>query len=164
MNAWGKPGPPKRNLITEPERISRLKAARLGVARDDAPLVYYMATPEGECDFPTLLRSRGERVVRLIERPQQLRLQGFEIWAGDASEILQGKMRRNMLSGSRLIELWNPGTNPSTTLPRHGDFRSCGLFPDCRWAAAVPSINIPAVYCILQELCVLTTESDERER
>jgi hypothetical protein len=92
------------------------------VGRDDAPLVYYMATPEGECDFPTLLRSRGERVVRLIERPPQLRLQGFEIWAGDASEILQGKMRRNMLSGSRLIELWNPGTNPSTTLPRHGDF------------------------------------------
>jgi hypothetical protein len=72
MNAWGKPGPPKRTtlLITEAERISRLKAARLGVGRDDAPLVYYMATPEGECDFPTLLRSRGERVVRLIERPR----------------------------------------------------------------------------------------------
>jgi hypothetical protein len=111
MNAWGKPGPPKRTafLITELERISRLKAARLAVGRDDAPLVYYMATPEGECDFPTLLRSRGERVVRLIERPPQLRPQGFEISAGDASEILKGKMRRNMLSGSRLIELWKDG-------------------------------------------------------
>jgi hypothetical protein len=111
MNSWGKPGPPKRTalLITEAERISRLKAARMAVGRDDAPLVYYVATPEGECDFPTLLRSRGERVVRLIERPPQLRPQGFEIWAGDASEILQGKMRRNMLSGSRLIELWKDG-------------------------------------------------------
>jgi hypothetical protein len=111
MSAWGKPGPPKRTplLIADAERVSRLKAARVAVGRDDAPLVYYTASPEGECDFPTLLRSRGERVVRLIEKPPQLRPQGFEIWAGDASEILQGKMRRNMLSGSRLIELWKDG-------------------------------------------------------
>lgn len=111
MSGWDKPGPPKRRalLITDEERISRLKAARMAVGRDDAPLVYYAASPEGECDFPTLLRSRGERVVSLIERPPQLRPQGFEIWAGDASEILQGKMRRNMLSGNRLIELWKDG-------------------------------------------------------
>jgi hypothetical protein len=81
MSAWGKPGPFQKMalLITDRERISRLKAARLAVGRDDAPLVYYMASPEGECDFPTLFRSRGERVVRLIENPPQLRPQGFKI-------------------------------------------------------------------------------------
>ncbi len=98
MNAWGKPGPPKRTalLITDKERISRLKAARMAVGRDDAPLVYYTASPEGECDFPTLLRSRGERVVRLIERPPQLRPQGFEIL-----RTLQGNWIARMTTASR---------------------------------------------------------------
>ena len=108
--SWGRTGPAlKRPGITEKVRKDRLKAARIAVERDDAPLVYYMASPEGECDFPTLFRSRGERVVRLIERPPQLRPQGFEVWAGDRSEILLGRLRRNMLAGHRLIELWKDG-------------------------------------------------------
>lgn len=110
ITSWGKSGPPVKSAgITEKLRKDRLKAARLAVERDDAALVYYMASPEGECDFPTLFRSRGERVVRLIERPPQLRPQGFEIWAGDRSEIVQGRLRRNMLAGHRLIELWKDG-------------------------------------------------------
>lgn len=108
--AWGKGGPLVKNVgITAKLRKERLKAARIAVERDEAPLVYYMASPEGECDFPTLFRSRGERLVRLIERPPQLRAQGFEIWAGDRSEILMGRVRRNMLAGHRLIELWKDG-------------------------------------------------------
>lgn len=110
ISSWGKTGPPVKSAgITSKVRDERLKAARIAVQRDDAPLVYYMASAEGECDFPTLFRSRGERIVRLIERPPQLRPQGFEIWAGDGSEILQGKLRRNMLLGYRLIELWKDG-------------------------------------------------------
>ena len=68
-----------------------------------------MANPEGECEFPTLFRSRGERVVRLIEKPPQLRPQGFAIWAGDMAEIIRGQVRRNLLAGHRLIELWKDG-------------------------------------------------------
>jgi hypothetical protein len=79
------------------------------VERDEAPLVYFMASPEGECEFPTLFRSRAERVVRLIEKPPQLRDAGFEIRAADASEIIQGQLRRNLLAGYRLIELWKDG-------------------------------------------------------
>ena len=108
--SWGKIGPPVKGVgITDEVRNERLKAARIAVERDDAPLVYYMASPEGECDFPTLFLSRGERVVRLIERPPQLRPQGFEIYSGDRSEILLGKLRRNMVAGRRLIELWKDG-------------------------------------------------------
>jgi hypothetical protein len=110
ISSWGKSGPPVKSAgIVGKAREDRLKAARIAVQREDAPLAYYMASAEGECDFPTLFRSRGERVVRLIERPPQLRQQGFEIWAGDVSEILQGKLRRNMLLGHRLIELWKDG-------------------------------------------------------
>lgn len=111
INALGNSGSPKRiaPAVSEQERNSRLKAARVALGRDKDPLVYYLASPEGECDFPTLLRSRGERVVRLIERPPALRAQGFGIWANDASEILHAHMRRNMLPGNRLIELWRDG-------------------------------------------------------
>lgn len=110
IGAWGKAGPPPKSAgISEKFRKERLKAARLAVARDDAPLVYYVASAQAECDFPTLFKSRAERVVRLIENPPQLRPQGFEIWAGDRSEIIQGRLRRNMLHGHRLIELWKDG-------------------------------------------------------
>lgn len=108
--AWGKSGPPAKKLgITDTVRNERLKAARIASERDEVPLVYYMASPEGDCDFPTLFMSRGEPVVGLIERPPQLRSNGFEIYAGDRSEILHGKLRRNMIAGHRLIELWKDG-------------------------------------------------------
>ena len=108
--AWQRSGPPvKTPAITDKIRNERLKAARIALGRDDVPLVYYLASPEGECVFPTLFRSRGERIVRLIEKPPELRPQGFEIWAGDVSEIIRGQLRRNMLPGYRLIELWKDG-------------------------------------------------------
>lgn len=108
--AWGKAGPPaKRPAITDAVRKQRLTAARIAVGRQDEPLVYYMANAEGDCDFPTLFQSRSERIVRLIDRPPELRRQGFEVEAGDYSEIVQGKLRRNLLAGQRLIELWRDG-------------------------------------------------------
>lgn len=108
--SWGKAGPPaKRPAITDAVRKERLMAARLAVGRHEEPIVYYTANAEGNCDFPTLFTSRSERVVRLIDRPPQLRPQGFEVEAGDYSEILQGQLRRNVLQGYRLIELWRDG-------------------------------------------------------
>lgn len=110
MTGWGKAGPPVRNAgITDQERTKRLEAARIASGRDDAPIVYYTATPVGECDFPTLFASRSERIVRLIENPPQLRQQGFEMWADKSSAIIEGKLRRNLLRKTRLIELWRDG-------------------------------------------------------
>ena len=110
LAVWGKAGPPaKRPSITDAVRKDRLTAARSAVGRHDEPLVYYMANAEGDCDFPTLFQSRSERIVRLIDRPPELRRQGFEVQAGDYSEIVQGKLRRNLLAGQRLIELWRDG-------------------------------------------------------
>lgn len=107
---WGNTGPRTKDLgITDKTRGERLRAACIAVGRHDLPLAYYVATAEGQCDFPTLFRSRSERVVRLIEKPPQLRAHGFEIWAGDASEIVEGRLRRNMIAGHRLIELWKDG-------------------------------------------------------
>lgn len=108
--AWGKVGlPAKRPIITDAVRKDRLTAARIAVGRLEDPIVYYTASAEGNCDFPTLFTSQLERVVKLITWPPQLRPQGFEFQAGDYSEILQGQLRRNVLQGYRLIELWRDG-------------------------------------------------------
>jgi hypothetical protein len=110
MSGWGKAAPPTKNVgITDQERQKRLKAARIASGRDEAPIAFYTATPVGECDFPTLFASRSERIVRLIENPPQLRPQGFEIWADKSSTIIQGKLRRNVIPGTRLIEMWRDG-------------------------------------------------------
>ena len=110
LAGWGKPGPPaKRPAITDAIRKERLTVARIAVGRHDEPLVYYTANAEGDCDFPTLFQSRSELLVRLVDRPPELRRQGFEVEAGDYSEIVQGKLRRNLLAGQRVIELWRDG-------------------------------------------------------
>lgn len=108
--SWGKAGPPvKRPAITDSVSKQRLNAARLTVGRHEQPIAYYTANAETDCDFPTLFTSRSERIVRLIDRPPQLRPQGFEVAAGDYSEIVHGQLRRNFLQGYRLIELWRDG-------------------------------------------------------
>ena len=110
MASWGKSGPTlKRPAITEAVRKERLTAARIAVGRHEEPLVYYMANAESDCDFPTLFKSRSERIVQLIDRPPQLRHRGFEVEGGDYSEIIQGQLRRSMIAGHRLIELWKDG-------------------------------------------------------
>lgn len=107
---WGKGAPAARtSSISDKVRKERISAARVAVGRNDSPLVYYTASAEGDCDFPTLFKSRSERIVRLVETPPQLREQGFEIWAGDYSEILLGRLRRNVITGHRLIDLWKDG-------------------------------------------------------
>lgn len=110
LAAW--PAPLSRsqsNGIAEDERLHRLAKAAESVQRRGLPFVYFMATADSQCDFPTLFKSRAERIVRLIENPPQLRDRGFEIWADRASEIIEGRLRRNMIAGFRLIELWQDG-------------------------------------------------------
>jgi hypothetical protein len=110
MSSWGIAGPTKKSTgISDQELTQRLKSARIAVGRDDAPIVYFLASAEGHCDFPTLFISRAQRIVRLIENPPQVRPDGFEIWADGASEIIQGALRRSMLLGHRLLDLWKDG-------------------------------------------------------
>jgi hypothetical protein len=108
--AWAKAGPPaKRPSISESVRKERLTAARLAVDRLEDPIAYYMANAESDCDFPTLFTSRDERVVKLVDNPPQLRSRGFEIEAGNYSEIVQGQLRRNIVERYKLIDLWRDG-------------------------------------------------------
>jgi len=95
--------------ITEEESTKRLAEARAALGRDPEPLVYFTAAAEGECDFPALFSSRRARIVRLLENPPQLRPDGFEISADRTAGILGGRLRRNMIPGYKLLELWKDG-------------------------------------------------------
>lgn len=101
--------PPKITTILRPERESRIKQACVTVGRDGAPLVYFDATAESPSAFPTLFKSQRERVVRLVENPPELRNNGFHLWADRTSTIIEGRLRRNVIAGHRLIELWEDG-------------------------------------------------------
>jgi hypothetical protein len=109
LRSWNAPPPLTVAGVTREERERRLKEARVAVGRDDAPLVYLLASAEGACDFPTLFRSPVERIVQLIEEPPQLRRNGFEVWADKRSTIVKGEARRNLFASDRLIELWKDG-------------------------------------------------------
>lgn len=100
---------PVSTPVPKREREDRIRKARIAAERDDEPLMYFSAVSENACAFPTLFRSHSERVVRLIESPPQLRQQGFEIWADRTSAIIEGRLRRNVIPGHRLIELYEDG-------------------------------------------------------
>jgi hypothetical protein len=87
----------------------RLKQARLTVQRDDRPILYFTARAETQCDFPTLFESRNEMVVRLIDNPPQLRPNGFGLSADSSSTIVQAELRRSVIPGASLLELWRDG-------------------------------------------------------
>lgn len=59
---------PANTGIGEKERNARLAAARKAVDREEDPLVCYVASALGPCDFPTLFLSHSERLVRFIEK------------------------------------------------------------------------------------------------
>jgi hypothetical protein len=87
----------------------RLAQARADAERRSSPVIYFTASAQGYCDFPTLFTSRSERVVRLIENPPTLRANGFGVYAGRASSIMGGRFRRSILLGYRLLDLWKDG-------------------------------------------------------
>lgn len=101
--------PEDKTRITEEESDRRLAEARAALGKDPEPLVYFTATAEGECDFPELFSSRRARIVRLLENPPQLRPDGFEISVDRTAQILAGRLRRNMIPGYKLLELWKDG-------------------------------------------------------
>jgi hypothetical protein len=68
-----------------------------------------MALAEGHCTFPTLFESRNELIVRLIDAPPLLRPEGFGLSADSSSTIVQAELRRSVVHGASLLELWRDG-------------------------------------------------------
>lgn len=90
----------------------RIIKAEKALDRSSRPNIILASTSANTCTFPDLLKSRYAAIVQLLENPPVLRPNGFAITPSDntgAAEIIEGRLRRRLARGYKLIELWQDG-------------------------------------------------------
>jgi hypothetical protein len=98
--------------ITDLELEKRITDAEKAVDRTSKPNVILSASSMSKCGFPELFSSGSTPIVRLIQSPPVLRVNGFAITPASGhrpAEIIQGRLRRVVATGSKLVELWRDG-------------------------------------------------------
>jgi len=88
----------------------RLAEAEKAVGRLGLPNFVLLAESMSECRFPQLFESRTAPVVALLEQPPVLRRDGFAIRPARQSLIIKGQLRRRVIEGYEMIDLWRDGT------------------------------------------------------
>ena len=99
----------------DPDREARLLDAHVAAALAAASLpdegaFILAARLQGRISFDSLFESRGSAAVRSLESPPAVRDAGFDIDAGDRSEIVAGSIRRAMIPTNRILEAHRDGT------------------------------------------------------
>lgn len=89
---------------------ARAEDALVAAQLQNSPVLILSATPTFPADVPQLFQSRSAQVVKLLENPPRLRGDGFDIRSGDDSFIVGGEIRRCMIPGYNLLELWKDAT------------------------------------------------------
>ncbi len=79
------------------------------VGLNDKPAFTLSAWTHRTLDIRELFVSREAKVVKLLERPPEVRSSGFRIIAGETSRIIKGRLRRVFTEGFRLLELSRSG-------------------------------------------------------
>jgi len=94
-----------------PDKIAeKLREAGDAVGRVGQPNIVLAAASTSECKFTQLFESQTAPVVKLLEEPPILRWDGFAIKAPRPSSIIKGQLRRRVVPGYELIDLWKDGT------------------------------------------------------
>jgi hypothetical protein len=98
--------------ISDLDIQDRISKAEKALDRASRANVVLAATSTSTCAFPDLLKSRSAPIVRLLENPPVLRPEGFAITPSESTEcaeIIEGRLRRRLARGYKLIELWQDG-------------------------------------------------------
>ncbi len=74
------------------------------------PAFILTAFPIQPVEIPTLFERRDAEVVRLLERPPELRDNGFDLTTGAPARIVGGQLRRAVVPEWKVLELWRDGT------------------------------------------------------
>lgn len=103
------------NSRVEAVNFSTLLQERVAIALIDADLsgkrsFALGAIPVESVEISSIFETRDAEVVRLIERPPELRRGGFDLDTGSSARILRGQLRRAVAAGSKVLELWRDGT------------------------------------------------------
>jgi hypothetical protein len=104
--AKNQPVPP---FTFDTEIFKRVKAARDALGLEGKPTFSHVAWPLESIDFPGLFQSNTAAVVRLLENPPEPRPGGFGLMSKRQSAIIEGKFRRCVAPGFRLLEVWKDG-------------------------------------------------------
>jgi hypothetical protein len=88
----------------------RVERALTEVGLHDKPVFILSATPEQRVQIPSLFERKDAPIVRLLEKPPELRVSGFDLMAGSSARIVEGQFRRVMTPEYKLLELWRDGT------------------------------------------------------
>lgn len=89
---------------------SRISEALWEVNLMQNPSYILTATPTQIVEIPTLFERKDAEVVRLLENPPELRHSGFGLNTGAPAKIVQGKLRRAVSPGYKILDLWRDGT------------------------------------------------------
>jgi hypothetical protein len=89
--------------------LGRIQRTREEVGFGSRATFSLVAWSEKPINFPGLFESRDDPVVQYLEHPPQLRTDGFGLLRGRPSTIVEGKLRRCLAPGFRLLEIWRDG-------------------------------------------------------
>ena len=103
------PTPQKTSTARENYRQRRGEAVA-AAGLNGKPAFALTATPLRPTTLPTLFRGASDPLVRLVENPPELRVHGFDLNAGDSSEIVRVQLRRAFIPHRLLFECWPDGT------------------------------------------------------
>lgn len=87
----------------------RFWQAILAVGFAEMPTLVLAAYSCEACEVKSLFESRQSEIVRLIEDPPKLWLDGFNLDTGQPSKIVPLDLRRTVNPGYKLLEMWRDG-------------------------------------------------------
>jgi hypothetical protein len=92
------------------EEVSQhIEEALAAVHLRDEPSIVLTAVPSRPLNLTGLFESNSSELVRLIERPPEVRSSGFNLGTGERSKIIKGKSRRAVEVGYKEIEVHRNG-------------------------------------------------------
>jgi hypothetical protein len=95
--------------LSEEAVFRRVQRARRDVGYEGKPTFSLASWPLQPADFPNLFESREATVVRLLESPKRLRNGGFDLSTRRLSTIIEAQLRRCMIPGVKILEVWRDG-------------------------------------------------------
>src|SRR5260370_31240016 len=96
------------NIATEDVLVERLREAAGQAQLSERPAFALTAQSYPSARFPGLFASPETPLVKLIDSPPSLRRAGFDLETGE-SRIVRGELRRALVQGWRVLELWRDG-------------------------------------------------------
>lgn len=73
------------------------------------PYLSLAICPSNQSEIQGIFEGREGEVVKIIDRPPEIRYSGFNLDTGQFTKIIEGKKRRSFEKGYKALELWKDG-------------------------------------------------------